>query len=170
MAKGLRRSLARAAAQERGVRHLRVRDINIVVNVDGATGVGFGSAAIRGFPEGNLLLLGAVAYATVDDDGHANVTEDFVGDFGIGTTPASDATISGTDEDIIVETALAAATDGVSPRTRAVNATTAVLDNTAGTAEINFNLLIDDAEIDADDIDMLVDLELDIAYMVMGDD
>lgn len=170
MSKGLPRSLSRAsgtaAAQRTSV--ITVRDK--VLTVDGATGVGFGSVVIGDFKEGNILFLGAVANMQFTGPTDAGLVDTWAGDFGVGTTPAGDATITGTDVDLIASTAIAAATAEASPVTRGELAGVAILDNTDGSLEMNLNLLIDDANISADDIDITVNGELYIMYAVLGDD
>jgi len=153
-------------------KHITVASLTF--DVAGATGVGFGSVVIGDFPEGNVLMLGAVSYMQFSGPGgDAGLVDTWVGDYGIGTTPASDGTISVGDEDIIAETALAAATAEVGLRTRATGATAtnaAVFDNTDGSLEINVNLLIDDASIRADDITFTLIGDLHISYIMLGDD
>lgn len=169
--KGLQRSLSRGSPARQDVVKQVVKVNKLAIQVDGATGVGFGSAVIGGLPEGNILFLGAVAYMQFTKAASATgIQVTFDGDYGIGTTPASDATITDTDVDIIASTALGAATAGVSPRARGTNATQAIFDNTDGSLELNLNLLIDDANISADDQDLTVSGELYIVYSVLGDD
>lgn len=169
--KGLQRSLSRGSPARQDVVKQVVKVNKLAIQVDGATGVGFGSAVIGDLPEGNILFLGAVAYMQFTKASSATgIQATFDGDYGIGTTPASDATITGADVDIIASTALGAATAGVSPRARGTNATQAIFDNTDGSLELNLNLLIDDANISADDQDLTVSGELYIVYSVLGDD
>lgn len=168
--KGLVRSMSRAPAQRTDVKKLNIALSAVALSIVGASGIGFGSVVIRGLPEGNILLLGAVCNAQFTKSAaDANATATFDGDFGIGTTPASDATITGGDVDIIASTALGAATAGLSPALRATNAAQAILDNTAGDLELNLNLLIDDAAISGTAA-FTVSGFLSIAYIVLGDD
>lgn len=174
MAKGLPRSLSRGAGSSAGVvrKHtITVRDKTLTV--DGASGVGYGSVVIGDFPQGNVSIKAAVAYMQFTGPTSASLDDDWAGDYGIGSTPPSDATLSAADEDIIAETAIAAATAEASPRTRAVIATAnagQILDNTDGSLEINLSLLVDDANIGADGLDFTVNGELFIEYSVLGDD
>lgn len=172
MGKGLPRSMKAGASPMRQTvirQHYKVEDL--AISVDGATGVGFGSAVLGDFPEGNILFLGAVAYMQFSGGGaDAGLVDTFDGDYGIGTTPASDATITGADVDIIASAALGAATAEVSPRARGSNATQAIFDNTDGSLELNLNLLIDDANISADDVAITANGDLVILYAVMMDD
>ncbi len=180
MTKGLERSLRRGGPQKavQLTETIVVRDL--AMTVDGATGIGFGTAVAANFPEGNILFVGAVAYLEfAGPGGDAGLSDTWAGDFGVGTTPASDATLTAGDIDLIDSTALAAATAEVSPRTRGVTGVDStdggllaplIFDNTASTLEINVSLLVDDADISADDIDFLVNGEIMILYTMMGDD
>lgn len=166
--KGLPRSLARGKGQTT-VRKHRMPFNNVAVSVAGTSGVGYGTAVIGDFPEGNILFLGAVAYATftsVDSDVQAT----YDGDFSIGTTPTADATLSGTDANLIGSTSFGgAATAGVSPTIRATAATAANFDNTDGSLEVNLNVIIDDANISGT-ADFTADGWIEMLYAVMGDD
>lgn len=170
MSKGLPRSQSRGAPVSQGVVNKDI-DVNAALTVNGATGVGFGTAVIGGLPEGNILLLGAVSYLKVTKASSATgIQATFDGDISIGSTPADDATLSGADVDIIPSTALGAATSGSSPTVRSTNATAVVLDNTDGSLELNVNLLIDDANINADSQSVSVRGILSLVYSVVLDD
>ena len=168
--KGLPRSRSRGSAQVTPITKLNIPLRNFALTVAGATGVGFGSVVIAGLPAGNILLLGAVAYAQFSKNGDADVQDAFDGDFSIGTVATADTDVADAGEaDIIASTALGAATAGLSPALRATNATQAILDNTDGSLELNLNLLIDDANISGD-ATFLVNGSLHIAYIALGDD
>jgi len=168
--KGLPRSLARAKQEQARIVTLRIPLKDMPLTVAGTTGVGFGSAVISGLPQGNILLLGAVAYAQFSKNGDADVQDTFDGDFSIGTVPTADVDVSDTGEaDIIASTPLGAATAGLSPVLRVTNAAQAIIDNTAADLELNLNLLIDDANISGA-ATFLVNGSLNIAYIVLGDD
>jgi hypothetical protein len=170
MAKGLPRSLSRGAPAVKPIikQTLAVRDATLTV--DGATGVGFGSVVIGDLPEGNILFLGAVAYMTFAGPTSADLADTWSGDYGVGTTPAGDGTLTNADVDLIASTAVGPAVAEVSPRTRGTNATQAILDNTDGSLEINLSLLVDDANIGADDLDFTVNGEVVLSYVVLADD
>ena len=170
MGKGLPRSLSRGAPQRQEMikQTFLVRDATLTV--DGATGVGFGSVVIGDFPQGNILFLGAVSYMQFTGPTSASLGDTWNGDYGVGSTPAGDATITGADVDIIPSTAVGPAVAEASPRTRGANATQVMLDNTDGSLEINLNLLIDDADISADGIDITVNGEIQLLYSVLLDD
>lgn len=166
--KGLPRSHSRGAPQAQPIMKQVLRG-KATITVAGATGVGFGTTALAGLPEGNILFLGAVGYvqaATTSED----VEADWEGDFGVGTTGASDGTITGTDVDILPSTAFMAATAGVSPMTRTTSATQSIIDNTNGTTNINLSILVDDADIDADGVEFEVTYTICLSYIMMLDD
>jgi len=168
--KGLQRSISRGPKASRGVVTDRIIVRGGAFTVDG-TAVGFGTLPVGDFPAGNILFLGAAAYITTTKD-DADISDTFNGDFAIGTTPLSDGTMTAGDVDLVPSTATTVAAAGVSPRTRGVSATAVagtIYDNTDGSLELNLNLLIDDADI-SDDGAVLVDLDLDITYVVLGDD
>lgn len=173
MVKGLARSISRGAPARAPIIKQTFKVTNGSLTVDGASGVGFGSLVIGDLPAGNILLLGAVAYFQFAGPTSASVADDWEGDYGVGTTPAGDATITGADIDVIGSTAIAAATAELSPMTRGVAATAtnaAILDNTDGSLELNLSLLVDDADIGADDLVFTVNGHLIISYVVLGDD
>lgn len=171
MTKGLIRSISRGPKTQAPVIRQRFAIKDAAITVDGATGVGFGTAVLADLPEGNILLLGAIAYLQFDASAESSgIIASFDGDYSIGSAPTADASLAGGEVDVIPSTALGAATSKVSPRARGANATQVMLDNTDGSLELNLNLLIDDASISADGIDFVVNGILDLAYIVLGDD
>jgi len=170
MGKGLPRSLARAKGKD-AIKVERIK-LNHTVNVAAAgAGVGFGTVVIGDFPEGNILFLGAVGnakFTTAD----TSFTTTFDGDWAVGTEATADADFGDTNEaNIISSTAMGAATDRVGPTSRGENGTSAILNNTDGSLELNLNVLIDAAAItDAESGDMTVTGDLWVAYAVLGDD
>lgn len=172
MGKGLPRSMSRgSAARQEVIKQNFVLNQVVAVSAAGIA-VGFGTVVIGDLPEGNILLLGAVAYLSLAGSGaDANLTATWDGDFSIGTTATTDVTLDTTDVNIIPSTALGAATAEVSPRVRSVNATQAILDNTDGSLELNLNVLIDAADItDATSVNLTASGVLQLAYIVMLDD
>lgn len=171
MTKGLQRSLSRGPKSRRNaVTERLMLDVELTFTGSTAAAV-MATTPIVGLPEGNILLLGAVANLTFTGPTSANLTDDFQGDFGLGTTPADDNTITGTDVDIIGSTAIAAASSEVSANNRGTNATQVILDNTAGPGEVNLNVLLDADEVtDGEDVVVTVTGSVDIAYIVLGDD
>lgn len=172
MGKGLPRSMSRGAAQRQEViKQNFVISGTVAVTATGAA-VGWGTAVIGDLPEGNILLLGAVAYLSLAGSGSdANLDATWDGDFSIGTAPTADVTLSGAEIDIIGSTALGAATAEVSPRVRAVNATQTIFDNTDNSLELNLNVLIDAVNIvDGATVNLTASGVLQLAYIVMLDD
>lgn len=140
-------------------------------NFDGATGVAFDTGVIAGLPEGNILILGAVLNATLTESS-ANITDTFDGDFSVGSAPTADNSLSGAEVDIIPSTAMGAAVSSVNTVRGASTPTEngTILDNTAGTLELNLNVLIDDASISADNETLVVEGVLHLVYSILGDD
>lgn len=170
MTKGLPRSLAHSSQQRSKIEKKTIALRNVAITVAGLTGVGFGSAVIGDFPEGNILILGAVANLQFLGPTSANLVDTWTGNFGVGSTPASDGTITVGDVDMVASTALAAATAELSPLTRGTGATPAILDNTDGSLEINLNLLVADASIDANGVVITANGEVYLSYVILGDD
>lgn len=174
MGKGLSRSMSRGATQRQEIikQVFTVEDLAISVTGGASTAAGFGTVVIGDLPEGNILFLGAVAYFQFSGSGSdAAIAADWEGDYSVGSTATADATLSGTDVDIIGSTTLAAATAEVSPRTRGTGETQVILDNTDGSLELNLNLITDDNDVtDSTTVSMTVDGELHIAYIILGDD
>lgn len=170
--KGLPRSRSRGPQAFSPIIKTTVKATNVAVSVAGTSGVGWGTAVIGDLPEGNILLLGAVAYFTFTGPTSASLSDTFDGDYAIGSAPTGDATLSGSEVDIIQSTALGAATAEVSPRARGTStgATAGViLDNTDGSLELNLQLLIDDADISGT-VAMTATGVLHLSYIVLGDD
>lgn len=174
MTKGLQRSLGRAPSAT-PVRAVNQIDINIAalpITVNGATGVGFGTLVVADFPEGNIQLEGAVVSVSFLKT-TANIIAAWNGDFAVGTTPASDGTLTAGDVDIIPSTALGPASGGAVATTRVTSIDAAqgiIHDNTAGTLELNFNMLIDDLSIDANTQLITLTGDLTVSFSVLGDD
>lgn len=173
MSKGLGRSLQRGLKSEarivKDTIDLTGKTIDIV-SVSSA--IGFGSLEISDFPEGNILVLGiagTIGFAGSGSD--ANLADTWEGNFGIGSTPASDATISGDDENIVTEVDMATAAAEVLAPFRVADVSSVILDNTDGSLEMNLNVLIDAADI-VDDKTVVLTLSglLEISYVVLGND
>lgn len=171
MGKGLPRSMRNAVGERaQVVRKITIPMRDVPITVDGASGVGFGNAVIGDFPQGNILFLGAVSYLQVSIVTAAGVQATFDGDYAIGTTPTADATLSGTEVNIVASAPLGAATAGVSPVARSTGVTAAIFDNTDDSLELNCGVLIDDANISANGQILKLNGYIDLAYAVLGDD
>lgn len=173
MGKGLPRSMSRGAPQRQEIIKQHFVLDGLTFDITGTTSTAKSATAVVGdFPEGNILLLGAVAYVQVSGPGgSADLADNWEGDFSFGSAPTADATLNNAEVDIIPSTALAAATAEVSPLTRATNATQVILDNTDGSLEINFNFAIDADEVtNAETVSFTVTGILHVIYSVLGDD
>lgn len=168
MTKGLIRSQARGRPVRAPVVKLNIPITALALTVAGASGIGFGTAVLRGLPEGNILLLGAVSNIQVFT-ADAGVIATWTGSYGIGTAANADTSLAGTDVDIVPAATLAAATAKLSPITRSAQGAQSVIDNTANNTNINLNILIDDASISSN-APVTVTGFLSIAYIVLGDD
>lgn len=170
--KGLQRSLSRGPKATKDVNVARLV-LDESITFTGSTGVAVGGTAVLDtLPQGNILLLGAVANLTFTGPTSANLANDFQGDYAIGTAPTADNDLSDTNEaNIIASTAIPAATAEVSANVRATNATQAIIDNTAGDMELNLNVLLDADEVtNGEDVAIAITGTVDVAYIVLGDD
>lgn len=173
MSKGLPRSLARGNPQVQEIIKQTFRVENLVLQFTGSTGVVvFDTAVIGDLPEGNVLLLGAAGYLAFAGSGaDANLSDTWAGDFSIGTAPTADNSLAGAEVDVLASTAIGPASSEAIARTRAVNGTPVMLDNTDGSLELNLNALVD-----ADDVangqtsDITVNGEITLLYSVLLDD
>lgn len=173
MAHGLPRSLNRAPAVASTIKKVIIplRDVTIAVAAAGA-GIGFGSVVLGGLPEAHLKILAVATNITLEGSGaDANLVDTWEGDFGIGSTPADDATITNADVDLISSTAVGPAVAEVAPTLVVADGVDLVLDNTDGSLEINLNVLIDAADItDAESVDLTVNGVVEITLITMLDD
>lgn len=172
MTKGLVRSLSRAVGggKRQPIIKQRIRIVNKTISVvNGAPG--YGSVALFGLPEGNLLIHGAIGYL-VFSTSDADITSTFDGDVAVGTTADANGTLAGAEVNFFPSTPLNAATAKVSPNVRlATTATThsVIIDNTAADVVFYANLLIDDAAISGA-ADFLINGYIEVVYTVLGDD
>lgn len=173
MGKGLPYSTRRGNPQTQNIvkQTITLEDAEITVTAV-STGAGYGSLVIGDFPEGNVLLQGAVGYFKFDRaSGETNITAAWQGDFGLGTTPATSNTITGDDVNIVTSAPLAAASGGNGVITRGEGSAQKMFDNTDGSREINLNVLVDGAHITNNATATLVaNGQLHIAYTMLGDD
>lgn len=173
MTKGLPRSMSRGPAQVQEIIKQNIVIRNQVVPVFAAAAAdGFGVGVIGDLPQGNILLLGAVAYLTFAGSGaDANLVDTWSGNFSIGSAPTADITLAGAEVDLIASTAIGAAVAKVIPNVRATNATQVILDNTDDSLEVNLNVLIAAAAItDGATVNLTVNGVVQLVYVVMLDD
>lgn len=171
--KGLARSIGRGDQFQAPIVKETYVLRNVPIAVVGATGIGFAGVLVGGLPQGNVLLLGGVSYLQISSpSADVDVIATWTGAYSIGTAITADATLAGSEVDIIPQTTIAAATGRTSPNTRGISAgATAgvILDNTDTTLGLNVNLLIDDASISGT-ADMVINGIIQLAYIVLGDD
>lgn len=173
--KGLIRSLKRGGhlTKQNVTRHkIVLKDLVCNVSATGAA-VGIGSVVAGDIPEGNVLLLGATGYLQFagPSGGSTNLVDTWEGDVAVGSVADSDGSHSGGEVDMLPSTAIGPATSEAIARTRLTNATQVMLDNTDGSLEVNLNLIIDAADItDDQNVDITVNGEIELCYIVLGDD
>lgn len=177
MSKGYQRGLARTPfGQENGFRRVRipVNSASVVVTAT-STAVGFGTAVLGAFPEGYVLYAGGVAnlaFVTADTD----VVVAFEGQYALGTTADANGTLATTEVDLIAATDITAdarvvpATIGHHTNSSGASSLQ-LIDNSAGTAEVNLNVTIDAADITDDQAATLtVNGYVDLILCVIGDE
>jgi hypothetical protein len=172
MSKGLPYSMARGSAQRQEIIKQTVKLRDFAIRTTGASGVGFGTAVIGDLPEGNILFLGALANLSVTKL-DAGTVATFTPTVALGTAPTADATLSAAEVDLIPATALTIAVAGVTPIGRVASAVAVagtIYDNTDGAMELNLNMTLPDLDVSADDQDFLVNGEVYLAYIPLGDD
>ena len=171
MSKGFSRSLRRGAPAQSPISRSRILLSAVAITVaNGSSAPGIGTAVVGDLPEGNILVLGAVAYIKFDATGDTDATATWNGDYSVGSAPNADADLTdAADFDLIASTAVGPAVARVSPVTRGVNAAQSMLDNTDGSLEVNLNLMIDDAD-QSGAVSVLATGYIDIAFIVLSDD
>lgn len=173
MGKGYPRGLARGVAQSSQLRRrLFIPLVNKAVTITDPGGANAGwTVELGDFPEGNILFDGAVMNISLTKN-DADLTDTFTGNVALGTAPTADATLNGSEVNLIPSTAITTAVAGVSAVKRYASTTTetgAIHDNTDGSLEVNLNGYIADAAISADAA-LLVNGWVCILYSVINDD
>jgi hypothetical protein len=173
--KGLPYSNSRGAAQTvQVVRKVTIPVNGLAVTVTGgaSTDLGTGTAVLGGFPEGNILLLGAVSYLQFSS-ADAAVSATWSGSYTVGSAAnvAGNQTLDGAEIDVIGATAIADATAKLSAVTRGAKTTAVILNNTDGSLEVNLNMTTDDNDVtDSTAAAFTVDGAVHLVYAVLGDD
>ncbi len=140
------------------------------------TAVGFGFVKIADLPEAFLLYQGCVLKDfSITDNGAAEISDTFDGDIAVGTVGTVDVDVGDAGEaNFIASTALTTAVAGVTPSQDVMSSDAlngVIIDNTAGTLDINLNVLIDAADMDDDEsIVVGVSGTLIISFIPLGDD
>lgn len=171
--RGLTRSLGRVpAGKSASPQRVRFNLKDLVVNVTGgaSTAKGFGSAVVGGLPEGNILLMGGIAYIALSST-DADVIATFEADFSVGTTATADATLDTTDANIFAETSMGTASSKATAIIRAEKKALEMFDNTAGTSAVNLNVITDDNSVTDSLVGtFLANGYIELVYIVLGDD
>ncbi len=139
------------------------------VTVANTTGASFGGVKLYDFPAGRILILGVTTTLTFNWAGQ-DIAADGSGDFSLGSTITADATLDGTDVNMLPSSAmLDPFVAGVGTGTGAL-AASAQLDGTATAIDMNLNLIIDDADVaDAASDIVLVSGTVTCTWVNLGD-
>lgn len=118
-----------------------------ITMTDEAGVVAYGGTKLYDFPPGVIRIKGVSVNLTVTKSG-AGINADFDGDWSIGTATASNnATLTGTEANIIASTSTTQAVAGVySIAAAAMNSITALTDNSGGTANNTITAMADPAD------------------------
>jgi len=137
--------------------------------VGNTTGASFGGLKLFTFPEGRLLIMGCTANLSFVWTGE-DIDAAGSGDFSLGTTISSDATLAGTDVDLLPSSAmLDPFVLGVGTGSGALVAS-AQLDGTSAAKTLNLNIIIDDADVsDAASDVVLVSGTVTVTWVHLGD-
>jgi len=144
-----------------------------VALVDEAGIVAYGGLKILDLPEGLITFLGAVADLAVTKDA-AGVNDDWDGDFALGTATAGiDATLTGTEADLIPSTATPQAVAGATTATGLSTGTEApaLFDGSTTAVDVFLNFLVDDADHDVTTTptNLVVSGTVTVLYALAGD-
>jgi hypothetical protein len=159
-----------AAEYGNGVIHKTVLTLTATgVTVANTTGASFGGLKLYDFPAGRILVLGVTADLSFDWSG-TDIAATGSGDFALGTTITADATLNGTDVDLLPSTAM---TDpfvaGVGTGKGAL-AASAQFDGTGTAKDLNINIIIDDADVEDAATDVVsVTGTITVTWINLGD-
>jgi hypothetical protein len=140
---------------------------SVQVTVGNTTGASFGSQKIYDFPLGRILILGGRANLTFNWAGQIVATGS--GDFSLGTTATADATLGGTDVDLMASTAMldpfvAGIGTGVGSLVGNTN-----FDGTGTAKDMYLNLIVDDADVaDADSDVITITGTIEFSWINLG--
>ena len=132
-----------------GSRHLTKCTIaGLPITVGNTTGISFGSAALLTFPKG-VVHIEAVSvddfkFDLTDDAGNVTpLTTAMGGDFSLGSAATADATLNGTEVNILASTSY----DPFSTAVDANSAINAILDGSSTPITVYVNAIVDDADV-----------------------
>lgn len=167
-----------AAANEAGyVKTVLTFNNKTVPIVDAAGVVARVALKILDLPEGLIAIAGATANlaleaVTVDPEAETpGVSLTWDGDFGIGSAAAAaDATLTGTEQNIIPTTATPQAVAGATTA-KGVSTAALQLDGTAAAVDIYLNVLIDDVDQDvtSEPANLVINGTVTLVWSLIGD-
>lgn len=145
-------------------------DAHTIAVADAAGVVAYASRKFLDLPAGAIIIHGVVANLTINKSS-AGINNDFDGDFSVGTaTAAGDATLTGTEANLIASTATPQATAGAT--TAKGRSTAAVyLDGTSTAVDLFLNILVDDADHDVTTTaaNLIINGTITVIWSNMGD-
>lgn len=139
------------------------------VTVANTTGASFGGVKLYGFPAGRILVLGVTADLSMDWSA-SDIVATGSGDFSMGTTITTDATLDGTDVNLLPSTGMLDPFAAGVGTAKGALAASAQFDGTSTAIDANLNIIIDDADVDnaASDI-VLVTGTVKLTWINLGD-
>lgn len=146
---------------------------DLPITVGNTTGVSFGNVKLYDFPEGRHNFLGVqLNDLTVDLTDVLNVTPiagTHGGDVSLGTTGTSDATLNGTDVNLMPSTSIDPISAGIADGALVAAAT--VLDGRTTALDLYLNMIIDDADVadGASDV-LLLSGTITVTWVNLGND
>jgi hypothetical protein len=128
------------------------------VTLANTTGISFGSKQLITFPLGKIHIISAnvedFLWDYTDDDGNVTpITGTMGGDFSLGSSATADATLNGTEVNILASTSY----DPFSAAVSANSGINVILDGSSTAASVYLNATIDDADV-ADAASDILDL------------
>jgi predicted RecA/RadA family phage recombinase len=155
---------------DRVLHHTRLSlDALSVTMADAAGGQSSGGTKIYDFPAGAIKMVGAIANLTVTA-GSGGIADAFDGDFALGSVvAAADASLSGTEANILPSTAMPQAVAGVTTaKGQSTAAQEIVLDGTTTAVDLYLNALVDDADSSGNDT-LAFTGTIDLFWINLGD-
>lgn len=157
-----------------GVHRLVVAFTNFPIPMADEVGVvAFGGVKVADLPAGALFILGATANLAVTKSS-AGVIDTWDGDFAVGTAAAAnDATLTGTEADLIPSTATPQAVAGATTAKGQSTGTEAgtILDGTGTAKDLFVNFVVDDADHDVTGTpcNLILNGSITLTYANLGD-
>lgn len=139
------------------------------VTVANTTGSSFGGVKLYDFPAGRILILGVTADLSMDWSA-SDIVATGSGDFSMGTTITADATLDGTDVNLLPSTGMTDPFVGGVGAAKGALAASAHFDGTATAISANLNMIIDDADVENATSDVvLVSGTVKLTWINLGD-